>query len=217
MYGPPRAHGGHTAGTEQQSLSPWQIITTVIIVLGLGAIVAGSCRACALPEGQTRLAHPQEVNSHLLVRSNPRLAEMQEAAAVQNDTPPLEFTAEVHLANRTTFEEHAYLAALNQGWLPIPPPAGYTARPDTFVLPQQDVAILENLETAPLKTASRLSAREPRAPSPGPLVTAKLTASSYVTPSTQSKALIASGTVVAICALIMAIAANADQNNRRKP
>ena len=217
MYRPPTAHGNSQTGTGHHGLSPWQIVTTVIMILGLGAVVAGSSRACALPEGQIRLGKAPDANTVLLIRNNPRLAEMQQTAAAQERMSPLTYGARVHLANRANLEEHVYLAALNQGWLPVPPPAGYTSTPDTFVLPQEDLPLLADLETAPLETASRRSAAPPRAPSPGPLVKARFAASSYVSPSTESKALIAGGAVTAICALIMAVAANADQNNRRKP
>ena len=153
--------------------APGQTPTVLALFIGLAALMAGSGRACALPADAQRLAEPHR-HAPPLNQDNPRTAEMLTTGSLQANTDPVTYTARVHRANAKVFRQTAVNASLRQGWLLLPQPPGYTSPPDTFVLPQADLPKLAAVEADPIGQVTALAESPPRAPSAGPLVTARL-------------------------------------------
>ena len=212
MWMPPR-HTENAAHAEPDPRSPWQAATALLLIAAFALLITGATQACA-PRAATPLLSSTAEPDTGLTRTNPRLSEMIDALSRQTATAPITFTAETHLANRNDLRRHAHAAALNQGWYPVP--RGHANPPDTFIVPQKDLPILESIEQNPLERLQELSSGPPRQPSSGPLVTTRLRIGTYITPTVTSKLLIATGAVLFILTFAAAWALTQNPRNTRR-
>ena len=132
---------------------------------------------------------------------NQRLSEQITTTARQQSAPPLNYRIRIYGVSTTGFTQRPRTTIRNFNWYAVPHHGPRTLA-TTTVLPQQDLQLLEQLQSTPVKTILAYAATNPRPPTPGPLVTAEVTFDTYWHTGQTTRILIATGLLAILAAFL---------------